>query len=88
LPRSNRIYAFGSECFVASPLAAGIWVRTHICVALVDCPQCNAPRGQLCVNTDSEKPHSYTHHRRRTAAKNTKLPPVVISGAVIYEGPT
>jgi hypothetical protein len=52
--------------FVGSGLY-GLWIKTHICVVLVACPYCDAPKGECCKR-ESGRPGGQTHVSRRNAA--------------------
>ena len=54
--------------FVPHPDLRGMWLRTHSCVVLVDCPACHSKKGIPCRN-DKCGYNSDTHYKRRKAAK-------------------
>ena len=45
----------------------GLWIKTHICITLVACPYCRAPKGSCCTGKFGW-PHAGTHVKRRAAA--------------------
>lgn len=47
--RVKRVYFGPTVAFVPHPHLRGAWVKTHPCVVLVACPQCESPRGFLCL---------------------------------------
>jgi hypothetical protein len=42
-----------------------LWVRAHVCVALVACPSCKAKRGALCLGRDGLPRGGESHWQRR-----------------------
>jgi len=67
---ARQIYICDNACFVPNPIASRprTWLRTHTCVALVDCPWCGAVVGQLCKGMHRDFT-TQTHALRREAAQ-------------------
>ena len=65
--RVKRVYFGPGVAFVPHPHLRGAWVRTHPCVVLVACPQCESPRGFLCLG--SQGFGVTVHFKRVDAAK-------------------
>jgi hypothetical protein len=63
--RVKRVYFGPSVAFVPHPHLRGAWVKTHPCVVLVSCPQCESPRGFLCLGSQG---FGVTVHFRRVDA--------------------
>ena len=54
------------KVFVKVPNERGRWMRTDLCVIAVECPQCNAHKGEPCKHNG--KYWVGTHYVRRRAA--------------------
>lgn len=60
--------------FVRHPRKRGLWMNTHPCVVMVECPMCHAKKGEPCKSQPwSEKYTSGTHAVRREAIKDINI---------------
>jgi hypothetical protein len=61
-----KIYIFDDVCFVN--VLRGLYMKTHVCVALVACPSCKAKKGSPCTGR-TRLPTAATHLGRREDAE-------------------
>lgn len=72
-----NVYVIGSVCFVPHPCGCrGHWLKTHACIAYVECPVCGAPIGVPC--TGKMGVMSATHYKRRRAHAVVPKPALTI----------
>jgi hypothetical protein len=81
--RDRVIYVMGDVAFVANPETRSCWWKTHVAVALVACPSCKAPVGQLCAPSFGFH-RGNTHGERKNAAR--RHAPVTMKVVVQEEG--
>jgi hypothetical protein len=81
--RDRAIYVIGNVAFVANPTTRSSWWKTHAAVALVACPTCKAPVGQLCAPSFGFH-RGATHGARRSAAR--QHPATIVMKVVVQGG--
>ena len=64
------VYTFGLIAFVKHPHLHGLYIKTHVCVVVVDCPyeSCKSKAGMPCRNHRGDY-CSFTHAARRNLLK-------------------
>ena len=61
-----------SVAFVRHPRKKGLWMNTHPCVVMVECPMCGSKKGEPCIGQGARFT-SGTHAVRREAIKDISI---------------
>jgi hypothetical protein len=62
----------GQAAMVADPMHGGLWIRSHRCVSLYDCPRCKSKAGVPCKGAGNWGYVCYTHVDRREKAQRAR----------------